>query len=546
MGKYSIECPNCGSFNQASTGFFSKKRITCGSCGEEFDVKPARLTSRICPECGSVIVCDQAKMKDKKCPVCGHEISLRTDSVKYKMAIVNCPQCACAVEVDTTKNLVSCPLCDCVIDVKKELARASLVKDGKISVIQYEGSGSLVWKHPVEDFNFGSILIVHESQEAIFFLNGKALDSFGPGRHVLETENLPVLKNLYHIGKGEQTPFHAEVYFVDLSMLMGLKWGTDSRVKFIEPHTGLPLDIGVSGELNLRVSNPRKLLINLVGTTKGINWDGDAKDFTKSVQDSFRAVIVSSVKVCLASCIKELRLNILEIDEHASLLADAIKKRILPELEQYGITVPDFYITAFSLPEDNPNFRRYKEQMAKAYLAVEEERINTEIALAMQKRKVIEMQTQAQLDIIKAQGEAEVTKLTGLADAEVMRAKGYTQKDVLASEVQKAYAEGIGNMGPKEISGGGGVSSDMMQMVAGLKMADILSGQMDNMFLKNTSQETWDCVCGKKGITSEFCPDCGRRKSSSREEWNCVCGERNLTSNFCPKCGRRRPENDDN
>ena len=84
-------------------------------------------------------------------------------------------------------------------------------------VIKYEGNNqTFIWKHPSEDFNTGSQLIVHETQEAIFFLNGQALDSFGPGRHELETQNLPLLNGISKITTGGVSPFHSEVYFVNL------------------------------------------------------------------------------------------------------------------------------------------------------------------------------------------------------------------------------------------------------------------------------------------------------------------------------------------
>ena len=84
------------------------------------------------------------------------------------------------------------------------------------SVIKYEGDNStFIWKHPCEDFNTSSQLIVHESQEAIFFLNGQALDLFGPGRHTLETENIPILRHLINIPTGGESAFHCEIYFIN-------------------------------------------------------------------------------------------------------------------------------------------------------------------------------------------------------------------------------------------------------------------------------------------------------------------------------------------
>ena len=132
-------------------------------------------------------------------------------------------------------------------------------------IIKYEGDNStFIWKHPMEDFNSLTQLIVHESQEAIFFMNGEALDLFGPGRHTLETQNIPKLGKCLNRTTGGETPFHCEVYFINKTVQMAVKWGTDSKVRFLEPTYGVPLEIGASGEMNLAVSDSRKLLIKLV------------------------------------------------------------------------------------------------------------------------------------------------------------------------------------------------------------------------------------------------------------------------------------------
>ncbi len=557
MGKFAIECPKCGSINQASTFIFAKKVIKCGSCGEEINIKASRLTSKVCPGCRNVIVCDQAKLKGKKCPVCGMDISQLSATAAYKYVTVNCPQCACAIEVDKTKEIGTCSVCDCEFNIRTELARAGLTNDTGISVIQYEGDNdTFVWKHPIEDFNLGSQLIVHESQEAIFFLNGEALDTFGPGRHVLETENLPIIKKIYSLPTGHQTPFHAEVYFINKSVQMGIKWGTDSRVRFIDPMTGIPLDIGASGELNLQVENARKVLLKLVGTMKGIDWSGKGAGFTKSLQSAFRAPIVTEIKTYLAGVLKEEKVNILEIDSHLGTFSEALRRKILPHFEAYGLTIPQFYVTAISLPEDDKNFRDIKALISQAYIGVRAEEVKADIARAEQQRRIIETQTQAQLEMIRAQGQAEATKMTGFAEAEVMRAKGYDHKDEIEAEVQKAYAEGMGQFGANGgSSSGGGASSDMVNLMMGMKMAGVMSEKFDSVMSQPTrmsapaapaapapSADGWNCSCGKKNITSRFCPDCGQPKPAAPASWDCpACGTKSITSKFCPECGAARP-----
>ena len=154
-------------------------------------------------------------------------------------------------------------------------------------IIKYEGDNStFIWKHPSEDFNSLTQLIVHESQEAVFCMNGQALDLFGPGRYTLETQNIPQVGKFLSRATDDKTPFHCEVYFINKTVQMGLKWGTDSKVRYIEQESGIPLELGASGDLNLQVSNSRKLLVKLVGTMNGIAWGETGTGFTKSIQSA--------------------------------------------------------------------------------------------------------------------------------------------------------------------------------------------------------------------------------------------------------------------
>ena len=212
MAKFVIECPQCGNSVEASNFIFAKKKIPC-SCGYVIDVKADKLSSKACPHCGNTVVYDQTKGEKAKCPVC-HEL-INTSANRSVLAEFTCPTCSCKLSADKSASLYDCPLCGTKIDVQERMAKERVKDEGIISVIKYEGKdNALVWKHPVEDFNMGSQLIVHESQEAIFFRDGKALDLFGPGRHTLSTQNLPGLKNLYKLSSNTTDYFHSEVYFI--------------------------------------------------------------------------------------------------------------------------------------------------------------------------------------------------------------------------------------------------------------------------------------------------------------------------------------------
>lgn len=373
-------------------------------------------------------------------------------------------------------------------------------------IIKYEGdNNTFIWKHPCEDFNSLTQLIVHESQEAVFFMNGQALDLFGAGRYTLETQNIPKLGKLLNRATGDQTPFHCEVYFINKTVQMALKWGTDSKVRYIDPESGLPLELGASGEMNLCVSDSRKLLTKLVGTMDGIAWGDERKGetnerngFTKSLQNSFRPLISAAVKSNLASSIKSLNINILEIDEHLTEIGDILHKKVLPGFEEYGLTIPQFFLTNVVLPEDNPNFKRVRElytiSLQKRMISAEAE-VNTakaqaaaQVAAAAREAVLERQQTQTEIarreaerKVITAQAEAEAQKAAGFAQAEIMRQQGYNQKDVIQAEVQKAYAAGIGNMGGNGGSGGS-TMSDILGLGIGLQAASAMSGQVGNIF----------------------------------------------------------------
>lgn len=366
-------------------------------------------------------------------------------------------------------------------------------------IIKYEGDNkTFIWKHPCEDFNSLSQLIVHESQEAVFFMNGQALDLFGAGRYTLETQNIPKLGKLLNRATGDQTPFHCEVYFINKTVQMALKWGTDSKVRYIDPESGLPLELGASGEMNLCVSDSRKLLIKLVGTMDGIAWGDERNGFTKSLQNSFRPLISAAVKSNLASSIKSLSINILEIDEHLTEIGGILHKKVLSGFEEYGLTIPQFFLTNVVLPEDDPSFRRVRElytiSLQKRMISAEAE-VNTakaqadaKVAAAAREAVLERQQTQTEIarreaerKVITAQAEAEAQKAAGFAQAEIMRQQGYDQKDVLQAEVQKAYAAGIGNMGGSGGSGGS-TMSDILGLGIGLQAAGAMSGQVGNIF----------------------------------------------------------------
>ena len=559
--KYVIACPYCGTYAEASKGFLgifgATRKLTCGGCHQEYKIKEAKLTTKECPHCGNGVIFDQTKGEDAICPVCHNLINTR-DSLSSLESIA-CPTCGCCHTLSKSAVKFTCPLCDTVIDVQREVAKEAERRSGAASLIKFEGSNDVfVFRHPIEDFNLGSQLIVNESQEAVLYKDGKALDLFGAGRYTLTTQNLPLLGELYKLPYGDNSIFHTQVYFVNMTTQMGIKWGTDSKVRLFDPGSGLHVEIGACGSFNIRVVNSRKLIVKLVGTEGGlfqsdIVADGDAYG-TTGMKGKFKSMIMSEVKSNLAHIIKEEHIDILEIDERMRDLSEKMIQPINEALFEYGLAIPDheFYITRIMTPDDDPNFRRLKEQFAQKTLYVREENIKKAEAEAAQERKLVEAQTEAQLQLIRSQADAESLKMKEFAEAVGMRAKGYTYQQETARQVGlEAMKNGIGGTGGGlgDIAGLGitlGAMGGVMNMTKEA-IDPMMSGAATagaNIFGTNAMANTWDCPsCGYKGITSKFCPDCGAKKPESALAWDCPsCGYKGITSKCCPDCGTKKPE----
>ena len=135
--------------------------------------------------------------------------------------------------------------------------------------IKYDGpqNGSqwLIHKCPSEEFVLGSQLIVNQGQEALFFRGGEALDLFGPGTHTLSTGNLPILNKLVNLPFGGKTPFTAEIYYINKTAGLDLKWGTSTPVPIEDPKYGLILNIGARGQYGVSVRDARLFVGRIIG-----------------------------------------------------------------------------------------------------------------------------------------------------------------------------------------------------------------------------------------------------------------------------------------
>ena len=213
-----------------------------------------------------------------------------------------------------------------------------------LKVIKYEGGDdTLVYKHPAEDFNTHSQLIVHQSQEAIFFKDGQALDLFGPGKYTLYTENIPLLRNIINIPTEGVSPFHCEVFFINKATSLNMEWGTSSRFQIIDPQFGIMLSIGASGALEFKIDDSRKFLVKVVGTQNIVN--------TEQLMNYFKQKIITRAKDSLATLLSEI--SYFNATTHLDEISKAIHEKLNEELHDYGIELIDFYVGTLFAPEED-------------------------------------------------------------------------------------------------------------------------------------------------------------------------------------------------
>lgn len=349
----------------------------------------------------------------------------------------------------------------------------------------------IVYKSPITDFNIGSQLIVHESQEAVFYLDGRMLDSFGSGRYTLDTDNIPLLvdyyKNIVNKSilkkKEKQTPFHCEIYFVNKVHLLNLKWGTPGKVNVVDPILNYPYNVGANGEFGIRIKEPRKFLGKIIGTMPL---------FTKeNVEDYFKSLIGVKTKVLLANILNKEPYN--QANQRLEEMSSQLKTGINEELDEYGISVVNFYVASMA-PDDN--FVRIQNKLLQSV------------------EKNIDMETEAR-------------KIEILAKAEKIKMEtiGYDWQQEKQAEISKAYAE-------KENSSD--LVGTISQIPAAMAMGEMLVDKTKPLMTNNLVCRN----CGKT-INSEFkcCPYCAEVIIT-----NCKKCNRELETEFkcCPYCGEVR------
>lgn len=349
---------------------------------------------------------------------------------------------------------------------------------------------SIRWKPDDDEFVFAyripetnlstyTQLVVYESQEALLFSKGKLMGKFGPGKHTLDTENLPVLRQLFGIPFGGKNPFTAEIWIVNKLRPANLDWEVGSfSIHDADYQTQLPLF--ADGQYGVSVAESEKFLIKMVG-----NKDVFAEsDLTDQAFGEFSTKVKSSIVQFMAGNAVGLK----SVSAHLESLSDYIKSRLQPFWREYGLSLDKFYVNDIAIDTSTPEGQKVSEAIA----------------------------SQASMSITGHSWQQE--QMFGMANNAIGQIGSAAGGNGLIAGLMAANMMG---------GGMGGVGQGLMQPVAGQPTfagTAQTPGAAVGAAPQARPREVYCASCSKKHLSSErFCPHCGSEYHP------------------CPSCGADNP-----
>lgn len=352
----------------------------------------------------------------------------------------------------------------------------------------------VIYAHHFPEMNISNHarINVFESQEALFFSKGQLIAKFGPGHHVVKTENMPILRDLMGLPFGGNNPFSADVWFVNKVQTFAIDWEI-SRMSIHDVDYDTQLQLVARGQYGLRVVDAEKFIIKFVGTKNDFTQD----DMTDQSYGEF----CSKAKSIILQYMLANKIGFKQISAYLDLIGTNLKKQMEAFWSDLGLELTKFYVTSIDLDESTEEGHRIAD------------------AISRQASMKITGHTWQQE---QAYGTAN-NAIEGFQNMAGQGGTGGLLGGLLAVQMVSGMASGRG----------GGIGGAMMQTAfdqpgmgggaGNANAAQTLNGKNGNMI---SAHPIYCGNCSKKYMSNQaFCPYCGHK------------------TNLCPKCGTDNRDN---
>lgn len=352
------------------------------------------------------------------------------------------------------------------------------------------------------EFRLGTQVVVRESQDAVFFRDGKAMDVLGPGRHTITTENIPILAGAVStLFSGDDSPFRATVFYVNKKTFTDMKWGTKEPIIFRDKELSM-VRLRAFGSFSMKVEQSQLFINKVVGT--------EGRFSTDEIEGFLKGMIISR----LADLLGETLETIFDLPQYYDEIGTLAKSRLGDDFGKYGIQMVDFYVQAITPPEEVQ--ARIDERSAMGALGDLNQYMRFKTATAM--------------------GDAATNEGGGgAAGAGVGMGAGLGMGMTMANMMGQTMAGGNQGSGGSGGGGGGGGSPRVTCPSCGQAVAP-------GKFCPECGKPL-GVVCSSCGATAspgaKFCPECGTKLGGGTKCQK--CGEDVPEgSSFCPECGEKQ------
>ena len=221
-------------------------------------------------------------------------------------------------------------------------------------IIKWENNTSeVVHRFNTDNLRLGSQLVVYPSQTAFFVKGGRICDEFKSGTYTIKTDNIPLLGKLLNMPFQGDTPFKAEVWFVNQIEILDCKWGTQTPFQIEDPKYEVIVPIRAYGQFGFKIVEPRVFIERLVGNMSSFT--------TNKVIEYFRGVILSKLTTIIYNKLKKDNVTILNINSYVEDLSNYAKEKIIDVFMKYGIEISLFNIISIAVNENDSSFIRLKQ-----------------------------------------------------------------------------------------------------------------------------------------------------------------------------------------